>query len=136
MRLGSGIAVAVVWAGGCSSDLTPSLGTSICCRYGPKTIEEKKICSLVDGPTPVNERFVKRRANNCVSGCFLFPLSTELDHKVFSSCPVELGTQWHSLHLAHLPSTLGLEQNSVPSVHLCTPVPPPSFPVLEALTST
>ena len=32
--LGSGIAVAV--AGSCSSDSTPSLGTSICCRCGPK----------------------------------------------------------------------------------------------------
>ena len=30
MRLGFDIAVAVVWAGNCSSNLTPSLGTSIC----------------------------------------------------------------------------------------------------------
>ena len=29
-RLGSGVAVAVVQAGGCSSQETPSLGTSIC----------------------------------------------------------------------------------------------------------
>ena len=30
------IAVAVVWAGNCSSDLTPDLGTSISLRCGPK----------------------------------------------------------------------------------------------------
>ena len=29
-RLGSHVAVALAWAGGYSSDLTPSLGTSIC----------------------------------------------------------------------------------------------------------
>ena len=36
MLLGSDITVAVVWAGNCSSDSTPSLGTSICSRCGPK----------------------------------------------------------------------------------------------------
>ena len=35
-RLRSGVAVAVVKAGRCSSDSTPSLGTSICRRCGPK----------------------------------------------------------------------------------------------------
>ena len=34
--LGSGVAVPVASVGSYSSDLTPSLGTSICCRYGPK----------------------------------------------------------------------------------------------------
>ena len=34
--LGSGAAVAVVEAGGCSSDSTPSLGTSVCRGCGPK----------------------------------------------------------------------------------------------------
>ena len=34
--LGSCVAVAVVWAGSCSSDSTPSLGTSICRGCGPK----------------------------------------------------------------------------------------------------
>ena len=42
MRLGSGLAVAVVQAGGYSSDSTPSLGTSICCKCGPKKIKKKK----------------------------------------------------------------------------------------------
>ena len=37
MRIRSGIAVAVVQAGGCgcSSISTPSLGTFLCCRWGP-----------------------------------------------------------------------------------------------------
>ena len=29
-------------AGGCSSNWTPSLGTSICCRCGPKKTKEKE----------------------------------------------------------------------------------------------
>ena len=33
------MAVAVVWAGSCSSDSTPSLGTSTCC--GPKKRKNK-----------------------------------------------------------------------------------------------
>ena len=39
-QLGSGIAVAV--AGSCSSDLTPSLRTSICHECGPKKEKKKK----------------------------------------------------------------------------------------------
>ena len=35
-RLGSGVAVAVVYASSCSSNSAPSLGTSICRRCGPK----------------------------------------------------------------------------------------------------
>ena len=35
-QLGSGVAVAVVGAGSCSSNSTPSLGTSICHGCGPK----------------------------------------------------------------------------------------------------
>ena len=47
MWLRSGVAVAVVKAGSCSSSLTPSLGTSICCRCGlkkkqPKDTENKR----------------------------------------------------------------------------------------------
>src|SRR5512136_1347482 len=36
MRLGSRVAVALAWAGGYSSDSTPSLGTSICRGSGPR----------------------------------------------------------------------------------------------------
>ena len=40
MWLGSRVAVAV--AGGCNSDSTPSLETSICCRCRPKKQKKKK----------------------------------------------------------------------------------------------
>ena len=40
--LESGVAVAVTQAGSCSSDLTPSLGTSLCHGYGPKKRGKKK----------------------------------------------------------------------------------------------
>ena len=36
------MAVAVVWAGTCSSDLTPSLETSICSGCSPKKQKKKK----------------------------------------------------------------------------------------------
>jgi len=38
----SHVAVAVVQAGSCSSNLTASLGISICCRSGPKKTKKKK----------------------------------------------------------------------------------------------
>ena len=41
-QLGSQVAVAVVQAGGCSSDSTPSLGPSTCLRCGPK--KQKETC--------------------------------------------------------------------------------------------
>ena len=43
MQLGSGVAVAVAWAGGYSSDWTPSLETSICHECGPKKTKKKKL---------------------------------------------------------------------------------------------
>ena len=42
MRLESSVAVAVAKASGYSSDSIPSLGTSICCKCGPKKKKEKK----------------------------------------------------------------------------------------------
>ena len=39
--LGSGVAVTVPWAGSCSSNLIPSLGTSMCCRCTPKNHTKK-----------------------------------------------------------------------------------------------
>ena len=41
-RLGSCVAVALAWAGGYSSDSTPSLGTSICHRSGPRNSKKTK----------------------------------------------------------------------------------------------
>ena len=40
--LGSGIAVAVVQAGSCGSDWTPSQGTSMCHRCDPKKTKQNK----------------------------------------------------------------------------------------------
>ena len=42
MQLRFGVAAAVVQAGSCSSDSTPSLRTSICCGCSPKKWKEKK----------------------------------------------------------------------------------------------
>ena len=42
MQLRFGIAVAVAQAGSCNSNSTPSLGRSICHRYGPKKKTKKK----------------------------------------------------------------------------------------------
>ena len=42
LRLRSGVAVAGVQAGSYSSNSTPSLGTSMCCRYGPKKQKEQE----------------------------------------------------------------------------------------------
>ena len=52
MWLGSGVAVAVVWAGRCSSNSAPGLGTSTCVRSGPKKTKkerkkEKELCQNV-----------------------------------------------------------------------------------------
>ena len=41
-RLGSGVAVAVVYVGGHSSDSIPSLGTSICRECDPKKTKNKQ----------------------------------------------------------------------------------------------
>ena len=41
-RPGSGISIAMVQADSCNSDSTPSLGTYICYRYGPKKQKKKE----------------------------------------------------------------------------------------------
>ena len=46
---GSGVAVVVVWACSCSSDLTPSQGTSICCRCSYKKKNKREIVSFENG---------------------------------------------------------------------------------------
>ena len=45
MQLGPGVAVAKV--GSCSSDVTPSLGTSVCLRCSPTKEKKKKINILL-----------------------------------------------------------------------------------------
>ena len=47
MGLRSRVAVAVEEAGSCSSDSTPSLGTSKCHRYGPKKTKRQKKNSVM-----------------------------------------------------------------------------------------
>ena len=42
MWLGSHVSVAMAEAGSCSSNSTSSLGTSMCCRCGPKKQKKKK----------------------------------------------------------------------------------------------
>ena len=42
MQIRSHVAVAVAEAGRCSSNLIPSLGTSICCEFGPKRQKANK----------------------------------------------------------------------------------------------
>ena len=57
--LGSCIAVAVVWAGCYSSDLTPSLRTSICHRYGPKKPKAKN--KQTNKQTKQTKKFQKKK---------------------------------------------------------------------------
>ena len=45
--MGLGFDIAVIQAGSCSSDLTPSLGTFICHRCGPKKKRKKKNFILI-----------------------------------------------------------------------------------------
>ena len=58
--LGSCVAVAVVWAGSCSSDSTPYLGTSICRRCSPKKAKRhthKKIPTTKAWPSGITTEF-------------------------------------------------------------------------------
>ena len=50
-QLGSRVAVAVAKAASCSSDLTPSLGTSMCHRCGPKKEKKRKERGKIGVPT-------------------------------------------------------------------------------------
>ena len=63
-----GTRVAVAQAGSCSSDSTPSLGTSVCHRCGPKTKTEqnkknKRRCSNSNGWT--QEQLIDTRTEPC-----------------------------------------------------------------------
>ena len=64
-RLGSGVAVAVAEASSCSSDLTPSLATSICSRCNPKKTRKKKVGSSHLDPRKLFSQFSD-------SSCFVF----------------------------------------------------------------
>ena len=49
--LWTGVAVAVVWVGSCSSNLTHSLGTFTCCGWGPRKKQKEKnmYCTMQSG---------------------------------------------------------------------------------------
>ena len=69
IRLGSGTAVAVVWAGSCSSDQTPSLGTATCHRCGPKKTKKKekkkkKFCDTNSDSAPIPAVFPTIQLNS------------------------------------------------------------------------
>ena len=49
MRLGSCVAVAVVWTSNCNSNSTSSLGTSICLECGPKSKKKKRCLVMLKG---------------------------------------------------------------------------------------
>ena len=61
MQLGSYVAMVVAQASNCSSNWTPSLGTSICCMCGPEKRKKKKnfrelpCGSVVKNPTHIHE---------------------------------------------------------------------------------
>ena len=71
MHLRSGVAVAVVQAGGCSSDLTPSLRTCICHRCSPRKKNKNK-----NKNRRVNKiMYIKHPAQWCTVGVLQTPVS-------------------------------------------------------------
>ena len=73
MRLRCHIAMAVVPAGSCSSDSTPSLGTSICSRCGPKKQIHEWINLSVLAPAIYQREmcvhWYRRCVRECLPGC-------------------------------------------------------------------
>ena len=74
MQLGSHIAVAVVETSSCSSDSTPSLGTSICSRCGPKKQKKKKKKKFQCVIRPPGQTSVLE--HGCLKGLFLLTSGT------------------------------------------------------------
>ena len=57
-----GVAVAVVWASGYSSNLTPSLGISICCMCGLKSLKKRE--RERNGMGLIVSKQIRREKNN------------------------------------------------------------------------
>ena len=68
MWLGSCIAVAVVYAASCSSDLTPSLGTYMCHRSCPKKTDKQTKESMMTGVPVVAQWLTNPTKNHEVAG--------------------------------------------------------------------
>ena len=81
MRLGSGVAVAVAVAvaSSCSSDLTPSLGTSICQVCGPKKTKRQKTKQNKKTQKNLNSLWSSRRGTG--------ETNPTRNHKVVGSIP-------------------------------------------------
>ena len=77
MWLRSRVTVAVMQAGSYKSDLTPSLGTSICCGCGPKKLRKKKKRSpgLVVGSSRAASTVVEWRSHRRLLPWALSPTS-------------------------------------------------------------
>ena len=76
--LGSSVAVAVVSAGSYSSELTPSLGTSICHGRGPKKTKKshwnRRACMHLPAAGPREQLLSQTAARTEVGACRLIPL--------------------------------------------------------------
>ena len=95
MWLGSGVAVAVVQAGSCSSDLTPSLGTSVCCGYGPK--KTKKISCRYGVPLPFNTKSLFPKNNNILLHKSTAVKNQEISIRSAVVCPLQSAFRFPSL---------------------------------------
>ena len=69
--LGSGVAVAVVQAGNYSSDLTPSLGTSICLGCSPKKTKKKKKIACQSKKELIHVYFINKSIIKFIKHSFL-----------------------------------------------------------------
>ena len=83
-------AVAVVEASSCSSDSTPSLGTSICCRCGPKKGEKKKerekcIDLVIQFTAKLTFKFISTDWSSALVATHIRPEHVERERNVFHS---------------------------------------------------
>ena len=68
LQMGSGIAVVVVQASSCSSDSTPSLGTSVCHGHSPKKQKKKKLKTLITTSVSTHHSSFKGKGGQvCIS---------------------------------------------------------------------
>ena len=78
LESGMAVAVAVVQAGSYSSDSTPGLGSSICCRCSPKKTKKEKRSNHCDEPHHASDTTTKGRCKACAP-LLSVPLSIQRD---------------------------------------------------------